>query len=54
LGFIVAMIVTGFLGTLVGRQFLNRITDFGFKRALNIVLLLISLRLIWMGLAALI
>jgi len=48
-GFAVVMIVVGFLGTLVGRQFLNRITDRGFKRALNIVLIAISLRLIWQG-----
>ena len=48
-----AMIVAGFLGTLAGRQVLVRMSDRGFKRALDIVLLLISARLIWQGTRAL-
>ncbi len=50
LGFIAGMIGAGFLGTLAGRQVLNRMTDRGFKRALDVVLVLLSLRLIWQGL----
>lgn len=49
LGFITMMIATGFLGTLVGRSVLVRLSDKGFKKALDIVLILISLRLIWQG-----
>ncbi len=47
--FILMTIGCGFLGTLAGRQVLNRMTDPGFGRALNIVLVLIALRLIWSG-----
>lgn len=47
---IVALIGAGLAGTFAGRLALNRITDRGFKRALDVVLLLISLRLIWQGL----
>lgn len=46
---IAGMILTGFLGTLAGRLVLNRITDARFKRALDIILFLIALRLIWAG-----
>lgn len=49
LGFTVAMIAAGFLGTVVGRRVLFRMSDKGFKRALDVVLILISLRLIWQG-----
>jgi len=48
--FIAAMIACGFLGTLVGRSVLIRMGDKAFKRALDLVLLLISGRLIWSGL----
>ncbi|NNF23328.1 MAG: TSUP family transporter [Rhodobacteraceae bacterium] len=48
--FILAMILSGGAGTIAGRQLLNRMNDAGFKTALNIVLVLISLRLIWAGL----
>ncbi|WP_071673119.1 sulfite exporter TauE/SafE family protein [Nioella nitratireducens] len=48
--FIGAMILSGLVGTVSGRLLLNRMTDHGFKRALNVVLLLISARLIWGGL----
>lgn len=46
---IALMIIGGFLGTLAGREVLLRVSDTGFKRVLNIVLLLIALRLIWQG-----
>ncbi|MEM8788452.1 MAG: sulfite exporter TauE/SafE family protein [Pseudomonadota bacterium] len=46
---IAAMIGAGFAGTLAGRWALNRISDRGFKQALDVVLVLISLRLIWAG-----
>ncbi|MGH1331056.1 MAG: TSUP family transporter [Paracoccaceae bacterium] len=52
--FIALMIGAGFLGTLAGRAILLRINDKAFKRALDIVLVLISLRLIWNGVAGLI
>jgi uncharacterized membrane protein YfcA len=51
--FLVAMIATGFLGTVAGRHVLVRMTDTGFKRALDVVLVLISLRLIWQGFGSL-
>lgn len=47
--FILAMIAVGFLGTVVGRAVLFRITDRNFKKALDVILILISLRLIWSG-----
>lgn len=47
---ILALIAAGLAGTLTGRLVLNRITDHGFKRALDVILVLISLRLIWQGL----
>lgn len=50
LPFIALMIVSGFLGTLAGREVLLRVSDSTFKRALNIALFLIALRLIWQGL----
>jgi uncharacterized membrane protein YfcA len=46
---ILALIAAGLAGTLMGRTVLNRISDHGFKRALDVVLVLISLRLIWQG-----
>lgn len=49
-GFIAAMILSGLAGTLAGRQVLNHIGDAGFKRALDVILLLISARLVWVGL----
>lgn len=47
---ILTLIAAGLAGTLAGRLVLNRISDLGFKRALNVILVLISLRLIWQGL----
>ena len=49
LGFILIMILCGFLGTVSGRTVLIRMSDAGFRRALNIALILISIRLIWVG-----
>ncbi|MYM55929.1 sulfite exporter TauE/SafE family protein [Thalassovita mangrovi] len=49
IGFIAAMVFAGLLGTILGRRVLVRIGDKGFKRALDIVLVLVSLRLIWQG-----
>lgn len=49
IAFMVAMIAAGFLGTVAGRHVLVRMSDRGFKRALDVVLILISLRLIWQG-----
>ena len=47
---IAALILSGLLGTLMGRAVLNRISDHNFKLALDAILVLISLRLIWQGL----
>lgn len=46
LAFIVAMIVAGFAGTLAGGLVLNRMGDVRFRRALDIVLLVIAVRLV--------
>ncbi|MBL4812280.1 MAG: sulfite exporter TauE/SafE family protein [Rhodobacteraceae bacterium] len=51
LPFIMAMILAGLLGTLVGRHVLIRMDEKMFKRALNFVLGLIALRLIWKGMS---
>ena len=48
---IAALILAGLAGSWAGRLFLNRISDLSFGRALNVVLVLIALRLIWQGLA---
>lgn len=53
LAFMAAMIGAGFLGTLAGRRVLVRMSDRGFKRALDVVLILLSLRLIWQGIGGL-
>lgn len=50
---IIAMIVVGLVGTYVGRLVLNRLTDARFAIALNTILILISLRLIWQGVSTL-
>ncbi len=44
-----AMIASGFLGTLAGRQVLMRIDEQKFRLALNTILVLLALRLIWAG-----
>lgn len=47
---IVALILAGLAGTFLGKTVLNRMTDGVFKIALDVILVLISLRLIWQGL----
>ncbi|WP_114967114.1 sulfite exporter TauE/SafE family protein [Alkalilacustris brevis] len=49
-GLIIGMILFGLLGTLAGRQVLNRLTDHRFMLALNGILLVTAARLIWAGL----
>ncbi len=46
---IAAMIASGFLGTVAGRQVLVRIDEKRFKIALNAILIVLALRLIWAG-----
>lgn len=48
-----AMILLGLAGTYAGRLVLNRLTDARFGVALNVLLVLISLRLIWSGVSTL-
>lgn len=48
-GLIVGMIACGFLGTLVGRQVLMRIDERRFGLALNAILVILAVRLIWEG-----
>lgn len=43
------MIAAGFAGTVLGRGVLSKIDEAFFKRVLNMILILISLRLIWAG-----
>jgi len=43
------MIASGFLGTVAGRQVLVRIDEKRFKLALNAILIVLALRLIWAG-----
>ena len=50
---ILAMILTGFVGTLLGRSLLIRTGDDRFHRVLSIVLTLLALRLLWSGLGGL-
>lgn len=45
----VCMMVSGVLGTIAGRGLLGRMSDHGFRRALDVILLLISARLVWAG-----
>lgn len=47
---VVALSVAGLAGTFSGRLVLGRMSDAGFKRALDILLVLIALRLIWQAL----
>ncbi|MCG6901933.1 MAG: sulfite exporter TauE/SafE family protein [Rhodobacter sp.] len=46
---IAGMMLAGVAGTLAGKGLLNRMSDVNFKRALDVVLILISLRLIWVA-----
>lgn len=52
--FILAMIAAGFAGTVAGRLVLNRLNDRHFKKALDIVLLVLAARLVFGGLTQLI
>ena len=47
------MIAVGLIGTYAGRLVLNRLTDARFGVVLNMLLVLISLRLIWQGVSTL-
>ena len=49
IGFVIGLIATGFLGTLIGRTFLGRTSDARFGRIVNIVLALVAMRLIWVA-----
>lgn len=49
--FIAALILAGAIGTWVGKQVLGRMTDNGFHKALNVLLILIALRLLWGGIS---
>jgi uncharacterized membrane protein YfcA len=46
---IAAMIASGFLGTVAGRQVLTRIDEKRFQLVLNAILIVLALRLIWAG-----
>ncbi|MBO9473871.1 sulfite exporter TauE/SafE family protein [Shimia sp. R10_1] len=46
------LIACGALGTWIGKQVLGRMSDHGFHRILNIILVLLALRLIWGGVSA--
>lgn len=50
--FIAALILCGAVGTWVGKHVLGRLSDHGFHRVLNGLLILIALRLLWGGIAA--
>jgi len=43
------MIVIGFLGTIVGRRLLKKVSEDSFKLGLNIILTLLAVRLLWSG-----
>ena len=51
---VVGMIVFGFIGTIVGKKILMKIDEKRFKLALNGILILLSLRLVWAGVSELI
>ncbi len=48
-GLIGALILCGLAGTWTGKRVLNRMTDARFRQALNVILLLLSARLVWAG-----
>jgi len=53
LGLVAAMALAGFVGTLIGRRLLLRLDERLFGRVLSAILILIALRLLWTGGAAL-
>lgn len=46
-GFVIAMVATGFAGTVAGRYFLNRLPERAFRIVFKTVLTLLALRLLW-------
>ena len=53
LGLIIAMIISGFAGTVLGKQFLVKMNDALFHRVLAIILTVLALRLLVIGLIGL-
>lgn len=51
LGLIALMSLSGLAGTWIGTHVLGRMSEAGFRRALDILLILIALRLLWQGLS---
>ncbi len=51
---IVAMLITGFFGTLAGTAFLKRLPERWFRLALTAILTIVALDLLWQGLPALV
>lgn len=51
MGFIIGMIATGFVGTLVGRHFLNKIPERTFRIVFKTILTALALRLLYAALA---
>jgi uncharacterized membrane protein YfcA len=51
LGLVVAMIASGFLGTLVGRRILDWLPERAFRQAFRAVLTALALRLLWAALS---
>ncbi|NKB54112.1 MAG: TSUP family transporter [Rhizobiaceae bacterium] len=49
LGLIVAMVTSGFIGTVIGKSFLLKTSDNRFHRVLSFVLTLLSIRLLYEG-----
>lgn len=49
IGFVALLVAAGFVGTVVGRHALTKIDEQKFRVALNLVLTLLALRLIWSG-----
>ncbi len=47
--FILALVLAGFVGTWLGKHMLARINEALFKKVLNAILILLSLRLVWAG-----
>lgn len=48
---VIGLSLAGLAGTLTGKMVLGRMSDHGFRRALDILLVLIALRLIWSALS---
>jgi len=52
IGLMAAMVTAGFIGTYLGRKLLFKTSDKTFGIALNIILTLLALRLLWVGLSS--